>query len=73
MKISMLVCLLAAGLSVSGQDLTEQITLHMDQQSMKAVLDRIEKQSGLSFSYNSRLINADEAVSIYVEQASLEF
>jgi len=72
MKISLLVCLLAAGTLLSAQDTQKQITLHIDQESMKFVLDRIEEQSGLSFSYNSRLIDADEKLSIHVDQVSLE-
>jgi len=71
-KISLLVCLLAAGLVLYGQDANGLITLQMDQQPMKEVLDRIEQESGLSFSYNSRLIDADEEVSIHLERVSLE-
>jgi len=71
-KISLLVYLLAAGLVLCGQETNGLITIHMDQQPMKKVLDRIEEQSGLSFSYNSRLIDADEAVSIHLDRASLE-
>lgn len=72
MKISLLVCLLAAGPVLSGQEIRPLITLHFDQQSMKDVLDRIEEQSGLHFSYNSRLIDEDEAVTIHLDRVSLE-
>jgi hypothetical protein len=56
---------------MSGQEALPGITLHMDQRSMKEVLDRIEEQSGLHFSYNSRLIDEEELVSIHLDQASL--
>ena len=72
LKISLLFCLLAAGFVLSGQDTTTRITLHFDHQSMKEVLDRIEKQSGLSFSYNSRLIDEEEEVSIHLDHVPLE-
>lgn len=72
LKISLLVCLLAAGPVLSGQEIRPLITLHFDQQSMKDVLDRIEEQSGLHFSYNSRLIDEDEAVTIHLDRVSLE-
>ncbi len=71
-KISLLVYLLAAGLVLYGQETNGLITIHMDQQPMKKVLDRIEQESGLIFSYNSRLIDADEAVSIHLYRVSLE-
>ncbi len=71
-KISLLVYLLAAGMVLCGQETNGLITIHMDQQPMKKVLDRIEQESGLIFSYNSRLIDADEAVSIHLDRASLE-
>jgi len=64
--------MLAAGLYLSGQEVREPVTLHMDQRPMIDVLDQVEKQSGLSFSYNSRLIDRDESVSIHVDQVSLE-
>jgi hypothetical protein len=72
LKISLLVCLLAAGPVLSGQEIAPLITLHCDQQSMKEVLDLIEGQSGLHFSYNSRLIDEDEPVSIHLDRVSLE-
>ncbi len=71
-KISLLVYLLAAGMVLCGQETNGLITIHMDQQPMKKVLDRIEQESGLSFSYNSRLIDADEEVSIHLDRVSLE-
>lgn len=64
--------MLAAGPVLSGQEITPLITLHFDQQSMKEVLDRIEEQSGLHFSYNSRLIDEDEPVTIHLDHVSLE-
>ena len=72
LKISLLICWLAAGLPLSGQGGQKSITVHMDQQPMKEVLNLIEEQSGLSFSYHSRLIDGDEPVSIHLDHVSLE-
>lgn len=71
LKISLLVCLLAAAPVLSGQEAMQRITLHFDERPMREVLDRIEEQSGLSFSYNSRLIDEDEAVTIHLDNATL--
>ncbi|MBE9518347.1 MAG: carboxypeptidase-like regulatory domain-containing protein, partial [Bacteroidetes bacterium] len=72
LKIALLFCLLAAGPVLSGQEHIPPITLHTDQVPMKEVLGQIEEQSGLSFSYNSRLIDPEEELSIHVDQVSLE-
>jgi CarboxypepD_reg-like domain/TonB-dependent Receptor Plug Domain/Secretin and TonB N terminus short domain len=68
-KISLLLILLALVQVLSGQQV---VTLQADELPMGEVLDRIEQQSGLSFSYNSRLIDEHEKVSIYLERVSLE-
>jgi len=44
----------------------------MDQQPLREILDEIEIQSGLSFSYNSRLFDDEELESIHVEGKALE-
>ena len=72
LKISLLVFILAAGLVVSGQEAMQHITLYFDERPIREVLDRIEEQSGLSFSYNSRLIDEDELVTIQVSGVTLE-
>jgi len=72
LKIALLFCLLAAGPLLSGQEHIPPITLHVDQEPMKEVLGQIEEQSGLSFSYNSRLIDPEEEQSIHVDQVSLD-
>jgi len=72
LKISLLICWLAAVLSLSGQGPQKSVTLHMDQQPMREVLDRIEEQSGLSFSYHSRIIDGDELLSIHLDHVPLE-
>ncbi len=72
LKISLLSCLLTAGLIVSGQEAGPELTLHFDERPMEEVLDQIEEQSGLSFSYNSRLIDEDELISIHVDHVSLD-
>ncbi|MEA3461038.1 MAG: TonB-dependent receptor, partial [Bacteroidota bacterium] len=72
LKIPLLIYLLAAGLLLSGQEVQKPVTLHFDEQPMGEVLDRIEEQSGLSFSYNSRLVDEDEKVSIHLDDVTLE-
>ncbi len=71
-KISLLSCLLVTGLFVSGQEAQQELTLHFNQRPMMEVLDQIEEESGLSFSYNSRLIDGDELISIHLDHVSLE-
>ena len=71
-KIPLLICMVGVSLVLPGQEARQPITLQLDQVAMKEVLDRIEQQSDLSFSYNSRLIDKQEAVSIHVDQVSLE-
>jgi len=71
-KIFLLFCLLLAGHVVYGQDTIVPITLHADRQRMEVVLDQIEDQSGLSFSYNSRLIDENEEVTIHMDRVPLE-
>jgi hypothetical protein len=48
------------------------LTLHVENTPMGEVLDRIESQTGLSFSYSTRLIDAQEPVTLHVTEASLE-
>jgi hypothetical protein len=72
LKISLLVCLFALARHASAQDASRLITLHADQLHMKEVLNRIEAQSGLHFSYPSRLIDEDEPMSLHLDAMSLE-
>ena len=72
MKISLLVCLLAFARLACAQDVSQLITLHVDHLPMKEVLKRIEAQSGLHFSYPSRLIDEDELLSLHLDAVSLE-
>jgi len=72
LKIFLLYCLLALFPVLNGQGAKQLITLHFDQQPMIEVLNRIEEQSELSFSYNSRLIDEKEEVSIHLDEVNLE-
>lgn len=72
LKISLLVCTLAAASVLSGQELELRITLHMDQRPMEEVMDQIEDQTGLIFSFNSRLIDERESITIHLEMVSLD-
>ncbi len=48
------------------------ISLHADELPLREVLDQLEEQTGLSFSYSSRLIEDEKIVSIQVEMAALK-
>lgn len=72
LKISLIICLLATAFIVRGQEAGQGISLHMEEGSMQEVLNQIEKQSGLHFSYNSRLINESEIITLNLSGASLE-
>ncbi|MCP4312161.1 MAG: TonB-dependent receptor [Bacteroidetes bacterium] len=48
------------------------VTVHADSLSLRDILDRIENQSGLSFSYSSRLFDDEQTVTIHVESGSLK-
>jgi hypothetical protein len=72
----MLACLLLllfrAATPLAAQQDFAPLSLHFDEKPMREVLDRVESQTGLSFSYSSRLIDEQEAVSIHLSQVSLE-
>ncbi len=72
LKISLLAYLLAVGLTLYGQESPQSITLDLKDCPMREVLDRIEEQTGLSFSYNSRLIDEEELISINLVHVALE-
>ncbi len=68
-KIFLLVSLQIVAPALSAQ---QRITILADELPMREVLDQIEEQSGLIFSYNSRLIDEDEHVSIRASELSLD-
>ena len=68
---SLIVLLFSVALPLAAQE-NRPLSLHFDEASMREVLDRIESQTGLSFSYSSRLIDEDEAVSIHLTNVDLE-
>jgi len=55
-----------------GQERDMFITLQFENRPLREVLDRIEEQTGLSFSYSSRLIDDEEPVSIHVIDIALD-
>ncbi|MDF1576387.1 MAG: TonB-dependent receptor [Bacteroidales bacterium] len=57
---------------IFGQEILRSITLDLYEKPMRKVLDGIEEQTGLSFSYNSRLIDEEEIVSIHLNKSPLE-
>jgi len=68
---------LFAGLFASAVPLLAQqeslpLSLQVSDVPMREVLDRIEAQTGLSFSYSTRLIDEQEIVSLNVTEVSLE-
>jgi len=58
--------------SLAAQQGSFPLTLHVEDSPMGEVLDRIESQTGLSFSYSTRLIDEQERVTLHVTEASLE-
>lgn len=50
----------------------EPLTIHVDHVPLREVLDLIEEQTGLSFSYSSRLIDDTREVSVHVDRVPLE-
>ena len=59
--------------STSGQQsgINAPITLHADSVPCREVLDLIEVQTGLNFSYSSRLFDDDQPVTIHMDRAAL--
>ncbi|MCF8368558.1 MAG: TonB-dependent receptor [Bacteroidales bacterium] len=60
-------------LGVSGQDdiLMKKVTLSFEEQPLKEVLHEISVQTGIDFSYNSKLVNDDQLVTLKVSDALL--
>jgi len=56
----------------AGQELKKHITLHVENSTLREVLDQIEDQTGLIFSYSSRLIDDQEPVTIHVYDVSID-
>ena len=50
----------------------QKVSLEFYNTPIREVLDEIEKQTGLSFSYSSRLLEEKQNISIYVEESSLD-
>ena len=55
-----------------GQDLRTPVTIHASDEALRAVLDQIESQTGLSFSYGSRLLDESEKITLHADTWSLE-
>jgi len=72
LKITLLGYLLAAVTVMLGQQPMARITLHLDDTPFQNVMEQIEQQSGLSFSYHSRLIDEAERVTIHLDRLPLD-
>lgn len=55
--VMMTVCLSPLRAQKSGMDKTEKVTLSMSKASVREILDEIQKQTGVTFSYESSLLN----------------
>ena len=64
--------LLAFTFSLGAQDGQALITINTNQIAIRRVLNQIEEQTGLSFSYGSRLIDEKEPVSLQVVDQPLQ-
>lgn len=51
---------------------SNKVTLNFNKTKVEKVLDAIERQSGLSFVYNSKLVDSDREISIRVDKCSLK-
>lgn len=57
---------------VNGVDEVRTVTLNMRNVSLKEILTEIEKQAGVTFSYESSLLKAFQKTSFKVEEAALD-
>lgn len=64
--------LLAFPFSLGAQEGHTLITLHANEIPLRKIFDQIEEQSGLSFSYGSRLIDEKEPANLQVVDQPLE-
>ena len=66
--------ILAVTVMAVAQDPAEEIliSLHARDMALREVLDRIEEQSGLSFAYNSRLIDEQKIINLHVDDSPLD-
>ena len=55
-----------------GFSQSKSITLHLKNQPITLIIKSIEEQSGFRVLYNARKIDADQKISIHIENASLE-
>lgn len=72
LNISLLLLLTAISCFVKGQEQEVYITLHAKERPLREVMDLIEQQSGLSFSYSNRLVDDRDTVTIFVSHATLD-
>ncbi|PWJ56851.1 TonB-linked SusC/RagA family outer membrane protein [Dyadobacter jejuensis] len=80
MKITVLqlmVAMIFSGVTLAfdghAQDfLNKSVNLHMERSSLRAVLQKVEKQAGVQFVYSSKAIQADQKVSIHSKEQRLE-
>jgi len=53
-------------------DLSKKITIYAENKSIEYIFSEITKQSGLNFSYNSKVLNNDKKISFHVTDKTLE-
>jgi hypothetical protein len=68
--LAILFCFANCSTAVFAQGHT--ISLSHENQSLRAVLDDIEQQTSLTFSYNNNLFDDDELISIHLQNISFE-
>ena len=73
LKIFLLLLLLqTSSYFLVGQERHILITLQVEDTPLREVLDLIENQTNLNFSYSSRLINDQDPVTLQVKEGSLD-
>ena len=68
----LLLLLLGRAVPLAAQQEYSPLSLHFNESPMREVMNGIERQTGLSFSYSTRLIDEEEAVSIHLSEVSLQ-
>ena len=69
---SIVLMLLCSVHVLKAQQDTSSLSLHFEGKNMGEVLDEIERQTGLNFSYNSRLIDRKEEINLHISELGLE-
>jgi hypothetical protein len=71
-KIVVFLLLMQGFFTLVGGQQPGTVTLHANDLPLREVLDLIEEQTGLSFSYSSRIIDDRKEISLHADDDSLQ-